>query len=33
VTLNGQDWPEFDRDKEVIRVTGVQGKATLTASY
>jgi hypothetical protein len=33
VTLNGQDWPEFDRDKEVIRVTGVQGKATITASY
>jgi len=33
VTLNGQDWPEFNRDKEVIRVTGVQGKATITASY
>jgi hypothetical protein len=33
VTLNGQDWPEFNRDKEVIRLTGVQGKATITASY
>ena len=33
VTLNGQDWPEFNRDKEVIRVTGVQGKAIITASY
>jgi hypothetical protein len=33
VTLNGQDWREFNADKEVVRVTGVQGKATIVASY
>lgn len=33
VTLNGQDWPEFNRDKEVILVKGVQGKATIIANY
>ena len=33
VTLNGQDWREFSTDKEVIRVTGVQGKATVVANY
>ena len=33
VTLNGQAWSEFSKDQEVIRVTGVQGRATVTASY
>jgi hypothetical protein len=33
VTVNGQDWREFNTDKEVIRVTGVQGKATIVAHY
>ncbi len=33
VTLNGQDWPEYDPDKEVILLTGVQGTATIIANY
>ena len=33
VTLNGRDWRGFDKDKEVIVLTGVQGKATVVASY
>jgi hypothetical protein len=33
VTLNGKRWKDFDKDKEVIRLTGVPGKATITANY
>jgi hypothetical protein len=33
VTLNGQDWREFNKDKEVILLTGVQGKATVVVNY
>ena len=33
VTLNGQDWQEYNRDKEVILLTGVQGTATIVANY
>jgi hypothetical protein len=33
VTLNGQDWQKFNTEKEVIRVTGVQGRATIVANY
>jgi len=33
VTLNGQDWREFNKDKEVILLTGVQGKAVVVANY
>jgi hypothetical protein len=33
VTLNGQNWQAFNTDKEVIRVTGVQGTVTIVANY
>jgi len=33
VTLNGQNWQEFNKDKGVILLTGVQGKATVVANY
>lgn len=33
VTLNGKDWQDFNTDVEAIRVTGVQGKATIVADY
>jgi hypothetical protein len=33
VTLNGQDWRNFNTAKEVILVTGLQGKATIIADY
>jgi hypothetical protein len=32
-TLNGQDWREFDADKEAIILKGVQGTASVVASY
>jgi hypothetical protein len=33
VTLNGQDWREFNAAKEEILVKGVLGKATVVANY
>ena len=33
VTLNGQDWPEFNADKEVIELAGLTGKVAVVASY
>ncbi|NLG34812.1 MAG: hypothetical protein GX548_05615, partial [Lentisphaerae bacterium] len=33
VTVNGQPWNEFNPDKEVIEVSGLTGKAVVTASY
>ena len=33
VTVNGQPWAEFDKDKEVIEITGLKGKVVVTASY
>jgi hypothetical protein len=33
VTLNGRDCQDFNTAKEVILVTGVQGKATIVANY
>jgi hypothetical protein len=33
VTVNGQPWSRFDRDKEVIELVGLTGKAAVAASY
>ena len=33
VTINGKPWKKFDRDKEVINLTGLQGTATVVANY
>jgi len=33
VTLNGQNWQQFNPGKEVILVTGVQANATIVANY
>ena len=33
VTLNGQDWRKFHADKEVVLITGVQGKVSVVATY
>jgi hypothetical protein len=33
VTVNGRPWKSFDPDKEVIKLTGLTGKAVVVASY
>jgi hypothetical protein len=33
VTVNGQAWTSFDKDKEVIELTGLTGKAVVVARY
>ena len=33
VTVNGQPWAGFDKDKEAIELTGMQGKVVVTAGY
>jgi hypothetical protein len=33
VTVNGQPWAQFDKDKEVIELTGQTGKVTVEARY
>lgn len=33
VMVNGQPWTKFNRDKEVIELTGLTGKVTVTADY
>lgn len=33
VTVNGRPWRRFDPDKEVIKLTGLTGKAVVVASY
>ncbi|MHB1035730.1 MAG: hypothetical protein ACYC35_12980 [Pirellulales bacterium] len=33
VTVNGQPWKQFDRDKEVIRLEGLTGTVTIEARY
>jgi len=33
VTVNGQTWTDFDRDKEVIELKGLTGKIVVVASY
>ena len=33
VTVNGQPWTRFDRDKEVIELMGLTGKAVVDAGY
>ncbi|MBN2290989.1 MAG: hypothetical protein JXM70_01105 [Pirellulales bacterium] len=33
VTVNGQPWTGFDKDKETIKLTGFTGKVEITANY
>ena len=33
VTVNGQPWAGFDKDKEVVELTGLTGKVAVVASY
>ena len=33
VTVNGKRWTEFDKDKELIELTGLTGKVVVTARY
>ena len=33
VTVNGQDWKQFDKDKEVIRLERVSGTIAIEAAY
>jgi hypothetical protein len=33
VTVNGQPWAGFDKDKEVIELTGLTGKVVVVAGY
>ena len=33
VTVNGKDWKDFDKDKEVIQLKGLKGKVTVVANY
>ena len=33
VTVNGQPWTEFKKDKEVIELVGLQGRLTVVANY
>jgi hypothetical protein len=32
-TVNGKEWKTFDKDKEVIGLVGLTGKAAVVASY
>ncbi len=33
VTVNGQDWTDFDQDQETIRLTGLTDTVSVTANY
>jgi hypothetical protein len=33
VTVNGQPWMELNSDKEIVKLTGLTGRATVVASY
>jgi hypothetical protein len=33
VQVNGQDWSDFDKEREIIRLRGLQGTVTVTAQY
>jgi hypothetical protein len=33
VTVNGQPWPRFDREKEFVNLTGLQGTVRVLAEY
>jgi len=33
VEVNGQPWTDFDKDREVIRLNGLSGKAVVLAIY
>jgi hypothetical protein len=33
VTVNGKEWKTFDKDKEVIGLVGLTGKAAVVAGY
>lgn len=33
VAVNGQRWPHFDREKELVRLEGLQGTVELVVEY
>ena len=33
VTVNGNSWPAFNRDKETVDLGGLNGKVTVVANY
>ena len=33
VTVNGQPWTQFDRDKESVNLTGMQGTVRVLVEY
>jgi hypothetical protein len=33
VTVNGQPWTRFDKDKEIIELTGTTGRVMVVANY
>jgi len=33
VEVNGEPWSDFDKDREVVRLTGMTGKIVVRATY